>query len=378
MCYKTRLGLPSKYPKWAIAYKFETEEALTQIEDVTFQVGRTGVLTPVAHLTPIFLAGTTVAKASLHNIDEIEKKDIRIGDFVYVEKAGEIIPQVLRVELEKRPRSVKKISVPKHCPVCGYETGKKDEKDVAVRCLNTIGCGAQLIGAIEYFCSRKAMNIENVGPALIEQLVSQDKIKDVADLFTLTFDDLVDLERMAEKSANNVILSIAAAKVKATLPRLIMALGIPFVGETAAVLLAQEFGQFSKLVTLPVEEIKSRMEAIHGIGDKMVASVEEFLAHTTHQKIIQKLLQSGIDPVYKVASGGALEGVSFAITGKLSQSRDHIKEKIIAAGGKFSTQINKNLHYLVCNEPSSSAKYKKAQDLGVEIITEKKLDELLG
>ncbi|MCB0271648.1 MAG: NAD-dependent DNA ligase LigA [Bdellovibrionales bacterium] len=376
---QNELGFTSKYPRWAIAYKFETEEALTKLHDVTFQVGRTGVLTPVAHLEPVFLAGTTVSNASLHNMDEIQKKDIRIGDYVYIEKAGEIIPQVLRVEKSKREKDVKEITLPLHCPVCGYDVGKRSESDVAYRCLNTISCPAQIKGAIEYFCSRKAFNIENMGPALIDQLVDQQLIEDVADLFLLSVDKIKNLERMGEKSAQNVLSAIEVAKQNCTLSRVIIALGIPFVGESAAKLIAEEIKSLDALVETPWEELETRLMQIHGIGEKMVLSIAHFLQTKAHQKIVCKLIKHGINPIYQnhAKAGGKLSGLTFVITGKLSQSRDQIKELIENAGGHVVGQISQQVDHLICNEPSSSSKYQKAQTLGISVITEQTIYKML-
>ncbi len=369
-----RLGFTSKYPRWAIAYKYETEQSETKILDVQFQVGRTGVLTPVAYLEPVFLSGTTVARASLHNMDEIEKKDIRIGDWAIVEKAGEIIPQVVSVLADKRTGKLPKVKMPTHCPVCGSTVGKIEEDDAAFRCLNSTSCPAQLKESIRYFCSRKAFNIENAGPALIDQLVDAKIIEDVADLFALKTKDLIELERMAEKSAQNVIDGIDLAKKQVTYARLLIALGIPFVGETASRLLAQKTGSLNFFMENSKEKIASELESVHGIGDKMIQSIQQFFSEPRNRKIIQKLQKWGVNPVMEELPEGPLTGKSFCITGKLSKSRDEIKDNIIKAGGTWSSTVTKQLDFLVTNETSGSSKYEKAKKLGAQIITEQELD----
>lgn len=372
-----RLGFTSKYPRWAIAYKYETEQAETKILDVQFQVGRTGVLTPVAYLEPVFLSGTTVARASLHNIDEIEKKDIHIGDWAIVEKAGEIIPQVVSVLADKRSGKLPKVKIPTECPVCGSEVGKIEEDDAAIRCLNAISCPAQIKESIRYFCSRKAFNIENVGPALVDQLVEAKLIEDVGDLFGLTEKKLIPLERMAEKSAQNVIEGISLAKDKVTYPRLLIALGIPHVGETASRLIAQKTRSLDFFMDHSSDEIKTSLEQIHGIGDKMIESVLHFFANKKNQKVIHKLQKFGVHPVMEETKPGSLTGKSFCITGKLSKSRDEIKDDIIRSGGTWSSTVTKQLDYLVTNETSGSSKFDKATKLGVKLLTEAQLYDLM-
>lgn len=365
-----RLGYTSKYPRWAIAYKYETEHAETLIKDIYFQVGRTGVLTPVAELEPIFLSGTTVSRASLHNIDEIEKKDIRIGDYAIVEKAGEIIPQVISVLADKRKGKLSKVKIPTECPVCGSEVGKLQEEDAAIRCLNSMSCPAQLKESIRYFCSRKAFNIENVGPALIDQLVDEKIIENVADLFHLTVKDLIPLERMAQKSAENVIEGIEIAKKQVTYPRLLIALGIPNVGETAAQVIARETKSIDFFMEHSAQETRQKLDNIHGVGEKMTEAVLDFFSNPKNKAVIKKMKAYGINPAMKEMPKGALTGKSFCITGKLSKSRDEVKEDIIQAGGSWSSTVTKNLDYLVTNEDAGSTKSLKAKKMGVNVITE--------
>lgn len=371
------LGFTSKYPRWAIAYKYEAEQAQTKIIDIQFQVGRTGVLTPVAHLTPVFLSGTTVSRASLHNIDEIEKKDIRIGDMVLIQKAGEIIPQVVSVVLNQRNGKVHKVKAPTHCPICGAVVGKTQEDDAAIRCFNSTSCPAQIKESIRYFCSRKAFNIEHMGPALINQLVDARRVEDVADIFMLEPKDLIKLDRMAEKSAQNVIDSIQQSKNNITYARLLIALGIPFVGETASRLLAKHTGSLDFFINHSKSHMIHELANIHGIGDKMIQSIERFFSEPRNRKIIQKLQQCGINPVNQKEIEGPLTDKSFCITGKLSKSRDEIKDDIIHAGGIWSASVTKQLDYLVSNESTGSSKYEKAVKLGVQIITEEDLYRLI-
>ncbi|MEZ4704042.1 MAG: NAD-dependent DNA ligase LigA [Bdellovibrionota bacterium] len=372
-----QLGYTSKYPRWAIAYKYETEQAVAQIEDIVVQVGRTGVLTPVAHLTPVFLAGTTVSRASLHNKDEIQKKDIRVGDHVLVEKAGEIIPQVVKVLLEQRSQKSLPYVFPEVCPACMTSIVQvKDE--VAVRCPNALGCPAQIKESIRYFCSRKAMNIEHVGPSLIDQLVDQGIIRDAADLFFLKRSQLIQLERMAEKSALNVLDAIEQAKKSAQLSQVITALGIPFVGETGARILASHAKGLDYFLNTPREEMYDRLVALHGIGEKMAVSVAGFCDLKQHRSLLERLIQAGVNPVVEDSHHHPhLQGKSFCVTGTLSVPRDQIKKMILDHGGAWVSSVSKNLDYLVTNEASSSSKYVKAQSLGVAIISEEDLMKMV-
>jgi DNA ligase (NAD+) len=375
---QAQLGYTSKYPRWAISYKFETEQAQTVVEDIVFQVGRTGVLTPVAHLQPVFVAGTTVARASLHNMDELHKKDVRVGDHVWIEKAGEIIPQVVSVIHEQRPKHAFAVQAPQECPVCGFEVGKNNEDDAAIRCMNALSCPAQLKEAIAYFCSRKAMNIEHMGPAVIDQLVEQGSLSSVADVFSLSHDTLANLERMGDKSAQNILASIEHAKKNARLPQMLVALGIPFVGESSARLIAEQLVSLSNALSMDPAEMHALMESIHGVGEKMAHSVTEFFSSAEHRNIIEQLIQHGLNPQVEASnSNKVLDGQTFCITGTLSRPRDDIKQDIIQAGGQWSGSVSKKLDYLVCNQPSSSSKYQKAKNLGVTIITEAELQTML-
>ncbi len=373
-----QLGQTSKAPRWAIAYKYETEKAETRLKTIRIQVGRTGVLTPVADLEPVQLAGTTVSRASLHNQEEIQRKDVREGDVVIIEKAGEIIPQVVQALKERRSRSHRAFSFPSKCPVCGGKVGKFTEEDVALRCLNGLSCPAQLKESIRYFTTRKAMNIEKIGPALVEQLVDEGLIKDVADLFSLDVKDLSELERMGEKSAQNVVESIELAKKEATLPRLLTALGIPLVGEVASLELASQLGSLEAGLESTAEALVEKLCAVHGIGEKMAKSVVTFFSQERNQNVIRKLIQQGVNPtVERKANKGKLSGFAFCITGTLSRHRDEIKKEILSAGGLWTPSVGKKTDYLVAGENIGANKRKAAEKNGVQIISEARLNEML-
>jgi DNA ligase (NAD+) len=343
------------------------------------QVGRTGVLTPVADLEPVSLAGSTVSRASLHNAEEIQRKDVRIGDRVTIEKAGEIIPQVLEVLKEERSGKERVFRMPSVCPECEGPVGKVEETDVALRCLNGLSCPAQLKETIRYFATRRAMNIEKVGPALVDQLVDQGLVKDVADLFSLKASQLGELERMAEKSAQNVIESIETAKKEATLPRVLTALGIPHVGEVAAQQLAEFGGSLDHFLDTPAETLKEELDALRGLGPKMSGAIVQFFRNPKNRKVIQKLERVGVHPkMERRRSSGKLAGLSFCITGTLTRPRDEIKEDILRAGGRWTPSVTKKTNYLVAGESVGSEKLKAAEKYGVKVIDEKALGRLLG
>ncbi|MFH1263054.1 MAG: NAD-dependent DNA ligase LigA [Pseudomonadota bacterium] len=373
------LGKTSKFPRWAIAYKYEAERAVTRLLEIRIQVGRTGVLTPVADLEPVDLAGTTVSHASLHNAEEIDRKDVRIGDEVVIEKAGEIIPQIVEVHSEARTGEEKKFRLPERCPVCGGPVGKSEEGEVATRCLNGFSCPAQLKESIRYFTTRRAMNIDGIGPALVDQLVDSGLVADVGDLFGLETKSLLKLDRMAEKSAQNVVDAVETAKKNATLPRLLTALGIPQVGEVAAATLAEHARSLDHLLETSKEKLKEELEEIHRIGPKMASSIAEFFADPNNRKVILKLRKFGLDPKEsKKKTTGGLTGKSFCITGTLSRSRDEVKNDILKAGGKWSPSVAKDTNYLVAGENVGDTKLAAARKKGVLIITEKSLYEMIG
>ncbi len=372
------LGATSKYPRWAIAFKYEAEQAQTQVLDIRVQVGRTGVLTPVADLEPVFLAGTTVSHASLHNAEEIERKDVRIGDRVLIEKAGEIIPQVVDVLKDERTGRERKFRMPTECPDCSGLVGKGDKEDVAVRCLNGFSCPAQLKEAIRYFATRHAMNIDGLGPALVDQLVDQGLVKDPADLFGLSLEQLASLERMAEKSAQNIRDALDVSRKNATLARLLTAIGIPQVGEVAAAQIADHAKSINYFLDRPKADLVNDLSELHGIGPKMAAAIAEFFANARNRKIIQKLKNAGINPKEKgTPISGKFKGLTFCITGTLSRPRDEVRDEILHAGGKWCPSVTSKIDYLVAGENPGS-KLAEAQKKGVKVLSEKELSKMLA
>ena len=335
------LGMTSKSPRWMIAYKYPPEQAETVLEDIKVQVGRTGVLTPVAVLKPVRLAGTTVSRASLHNQDEIERLDARVGDYVFIEKSGEIIPQVISVNKEKRKGSPAKFSFPKHCPVCGEKAGKHGE-EVAVRCLNPL-CPAKLKGALKHFAGREAMDIENLGVAIIDQLVEKDLVKDLPDLYSLKVPELEVLERMGEKSANNLVEGIAQSRQR-PLPRLIFALGILDVGVHTAFILADRFGSLEKLAIVGIEDL----ESIREVGPVTAASVHAFFRQGATEKLIRKLTKAGVrtDIIEKVAGDNPLRGKTIVLTGTLESLERPEAEALLRKLGAHPTgSVSKKNRY---------------------------------
>jgi DNA ligase (NAD+) len=366
------LGFVGRNPRWACAFKFPPEEQITRVLDITINVGRTGALTPLAHFEPVEVAGTTVAKATLHNEDEMRRKDIRIGDRVVIRKAGEIIPEVVRVMVEDRKGTEKPFVFPTHCPVCKAEV-VKPEGEAVTRCVNA-ECPAQLERLLEHFVARGAMNIDRVGEKLIKQLVAAGKVKDAADLFTLTKDDLLSLERMAEKSANNVLESIEKAK-HPTLARLIYALGIRHVGERTAELLADRFGTLEALRNAPLEDVAG----VHDVGPVAGASIRAWLDEEHNQLVLQKLLAAGVAPKEVEKSGTVDErfaGKSFVFTGTLTMNRREAEEAVKQRGGRVAGSVSKKTDYVVVGEDAGS-KAARARELGVTILTEEEFKELL-
>lgn len=371
-----RLGATAKSPRWAIAFKFATEQAFTQLHDIQWQVGRTGAVTPVAHLEPVLLLGTTVSRASLHNIDEIQRLDVRIGDTVVVEKGGEIIPKIIRVDTNKRPDNIQPYPAPEKCPVCDTDL-VRPEGEVALVCEN-IHCDAQVSGRIAHYAARKALDIEGLGEKVVELLLENDLIKDYGDLYYLEKDAVAGLERMGEKSAENLLSGIAASKSK-PLARFIFGLGIRFVGEGAAKLLAKHFHSIDKMMTASGEEI----EAIDGIGDKTAASVQDFFSRPENLAVIEKLRAAGMpfEEEVQEENGDVDErfaGKSFVFTGALTRfTRDEASEIVEARGGKAIKSVSKKTDYLVAGEKAGS-KLKKAQDLGITIMTEDEFAEMIS
>jgi DNA ligase (NAD+) len=366
---RNALGTTSKAPRWAIAYKYSAEKAVTTLEGVTFQVGRTGVITPVAELKPVLLAGTTVARATLHNFEEIKRKDIRIGDRVNVEKAGEVIPAVLGAVTEARTGKERAIAPPHTCPACETELGWDG---IFLRCPNP-SCPAQTQRRLQHFAQRGAMDIDGLGESLVEQLVAADLVKDPADLYRLTLEQLSGLERMAEKSAQNVLAGIEASK-RGDLWRLIFGLGILHVGAGSARTLANHFGSLEKLAEATEEEL----QAIHDIGEVVARSIVTWFASGENRELLRRLREAGVrrEAQRVKASGGTrLAGKTFVLTGTLSVPREEVAERIRAAGGKVSGSVSKKTDYVVAGENAGS-KLADAERLGVTVLTEAEFGKL--
>jgi len=368
-----RLGTTARYPRWLIAYKYRAEEKETVLKDIHIQVGKTGVLTPVAELEPVFIAGTTVSKASLHNIDEIRNKDIRIGDVVVVEKAGEIIPQVVRSLPERRKGTEKVFPYPTACPACGGPV-KKDEEGVYLRCVNR-ECPAQAKAAILYYGSPEAMNIEGLGVSLVDQLYEKGLVRTPADLYALTVDDLSPLERMGPTSARNLVESIERSKTRG-LPRLLTAVGIRHIGRTSAEILARRFLSMDAIMEAKEEELT----AVDGIGPVLARSITEFFADEANRRLIARLKEYGVKMEEEPPEGGcgALEGKTFVFTGTLrSMTRREAQELVKSLGGETASSVSSRTDYVVCGEKPGS-KYDKARRLGVPVLTEEEFLNLAG
>lgn len=372
---RERLGSTSKSPRWVIAYKFEKYEATTRLNDIRVQVGKTGAITPVADLEPVELAGTTVSRASLHNADEIERKDVRIGDVVVVEKAGKIIPHIVRVEKHLRKGSPRKFVFPTECPECGRKL-VKDEGGVYIRCPN-VECPAQLKERIRYFASRNAMDIEGLGDKLVDQLVTDKLIRNYGDLYRLEQrqDRLLNLERMGRKSVDNLLDGVDASKNRG-LARLLNALTIRHVGARVAAVLAERFGTMDALMAASVEQLSETNE----IGPIIAQSVYDFLHSKFGTETVEDLARVGVKMDSITRAGGArpLEGKTLVVTGTLTQyTRDQIEELITQNGGHAASSVSKNTDYLIAGEKAGS-KLTKAEQLGVKVITEEQFNALLG
>ena len=370
---QTRLGATAKSPRWAIAYKFAPEQAITKVKDIIINVGRTGVLTPTALLEPVRLSGSTVSRATLHNEDIIKEKDVQIGDTVVVQKAGEIIPEVVRVIAEKRTGGEIPFKMPEHCPDCGAKVVRQ-EGEAASRCTG-IACPAQLREGLIHFVSRGAMDIAGLGPAVIEQLLEADLIHAAADLYDLKQDDLINLERFGAKSVQKLLNALEQSK-KASLGRLVFALGIRHVGERAAKTLAGHFGSLDRLIAAEFDELVGIPE----IGTKMAESIITFFEQEQNRTVIGKMVRAGVNTIesrVKVAGTGALAGKTFVLTGTLQAfTRESAKELIEGLGGKVSAAVSKSTDYVLVGENPGS-KYEKAVKLGVKVIGEEEFRELV-
>lgn len=385
--HQDMLGMTSKFPKWAMAYKFVAEQARTKLEAIVVQVGRTGTLTPVAVLTPVELAGTTVSRASLHNADMIEALDARVGDMVFIQKAGEVIPQVVGVDVAAREGALRKFAMPDRCPVCGTAV-VRDLKDpekpelglsAATRCPNR-ACPEQVRQRVFYFARRFAMDIDHLGEALVEQLVAKGLVKDVADLYALSAKTIADLERMGDKSAANVIASIARSRER-TLDRLLCGLGIPQIGQVAARQLAEDAGTLETLLAWTPEEGREHIDAIRGFGPKMVDSVVAFFQDPEQRALMEKLVALHVgrpQPRAEVAADGPLKGMSFCVTGVLSKKREVVHAEIRAAGGTIHDGVKKDTTYLVAGDKTGKSKLDQAKKFGTKVIGETELEKMLA
>jgi DNA ligase (NAD+) len=365
------LGFTAKAPRWAIAYKYPARQETTVVNDIRVQVGRTGTLTPVAVLEPVQVGGVTVSRSTLHNMDEIDRLGLQIGDTVLIERAGEVIPHVLKVLKEAANR--RPFHMPEKCPECGSEVHKADD-EVAYRCVNA-ACPAKRRESLLHFASRHAMDIDGLGDKIVDQLVAKGLVKDVADLYTLKLNTLVDLERFAEKSAQNLIDEIEASK-KASLARLIYALGIRMIGERTGQLLAAHFSSLDELADATEEQLLEVGE----VGPKVASSIAEFFSEPQNQKIIKKLDKYGVKPTAekRVVKSQKFAGKSFVFTGGLAnRSREAAAELVQQHGGKISGSVSKKTDYVVVGTDPGS-KHDKAKELGVPILTESEFDKLLN
>jgi DNA ligase (NAD+) len=365
------LGFTGKAPRWAIAYKYAARAGITKLENVRWQVGRTGKLTPVAELAPVPIGGTTVRNATLHNMDEIGRLGVKIGDYVQVERGGDVIPKVAKVIEDKdHPRGTQEIEAPEKCPICGTKV-VRTEGEVDYRCVNA-NCPAKLLGTILHFASRGVMNIDGMGEALVTQLTERGLVKNVADIYKLTKSDLLSLERFADKSAQNILDEIENSK-KLPLERVIYGLGIRMVGERTAQFLAEHFGSMKALADASVEELQS----VNEVGPKIAESIAEFFSNPANRKLVERLGEAGLAfKGEKKERGTKLAGKTFVLTGTLAKySRDEAKKMIEDAGGKVTGSVSKKTDYVVAGADAGS-KLDKAKELGVPVIDEAAMEKL--
>lgn len=374
--YQQQLGFISRAPRWAIAHKFPAQEETTVVRDIEFQVGRTGAVTPVARLEPVFVGGVTVSNATLHNMDELYRKDVRVGDTVIVRRAGDVIPEVVRVIKKKGARRKPKVKTPTKCPVCKSKVVRIDDEAVA-RCTGGLYCEAQRSEALKHFVSRRALDIEGLGSKLIEQLVAMGRIKTPADIFRLEKDELVEMERMGEKSADNLLKSIETSK-QTTLSRFLYGLGIREVGEATANALASHYGKLEAIMSASEEDLQT----VPDVGPVVASRMQAFFSESHNLDVIRSLKGSGVrwtesEPAL-IAKDGPLTGKTFVLTGTLAgMTRDEAKDRIQAAGGKVTGTVSKKTDFVVYGDNPGS-KLTKAQKLAVETIDQTGLEKLLG
>ena len=367
-----RLGYTGRAPRWAVAYKFTARAGITQVEDIRVQVGRTGKLTPVAMLTPVLIGGTTVSRATLHNADEIERLGLLIGDYVKVERGGDVIPKVVEVVEDKdHPRGKTKFVFPTHCPDCNSEI-VRTEGEADYRCVN-IDCPARLRESLLHFSARNVMNIEGLGEAVVVQLLDRGMVKSIADLYSLTEEQLLSLERIGKKTADTLLAEIEGSK-KAPLNRVLFGLGIRFIGERTAQLLAEEFGSMDALMAASLDEL----ERVNEVGPRVSQAIREFFDEAKNRELIEKLRSAGLTfTAEKRKRSSQLEGLTFVLTGTLpTLTREDAKARIETAGGRVSGSVSKKTHYVVAGEEAGS-KLDKARDLGVKVIEEAELLAML-
>ncbi|MBV9723601.1 MAG: NAD-dependent DNA ligase LigA, partial [Gammaproteobacteria bacterium] len=369
-----RLGFISRAPRWAIAHKFPPDEAFTVVRDIGFQVGRTGALTPVARLEPVFVSGVTVSSVTLHNIDEVHRKDVRVGDTVVVRRAGDVIPEVVSVVLDKRPPGTQPLELPERCPVCHSQVLRAAGEAVA-RCTGGFTCRAQRQESLRHFASRRALDIEGLGDKLIEQLVERDAVRTPADLYSLTTAQLAELDRMAEKSAANLIAAIDRSR-RTTLPRLLYGLGIREVGEATALALARHFGSLERLM----ESDETAIQQVPDVGPVVAAHVAAFFASEDHRRVIEALRAQGVSwPDMPAASAGghSLSGRTFVITGTLAaMTREQAQEALSARGAKVAASVSKKTSFVVAGSEAGS-KLARARELGLPVLDEQEFLALL-
>ncbi len=371
------LGYTAKSPRWAIAYKFQAERALTRLNKVTYQVGRTGAITPVANLDPVQLSGTTVRRASLHNADIIASLDLHIGDMVYVEKGGEIIPKITGVDIDSRSADAEKVEFISHCPECGSKLIRYED-EAAFYCPNETGCPPQIKGKIEHFISRRAMNIEGLGPETVDQFYQEGLIHNVADLYSLSADDICRLDRMGEKSADNIIQGIARSK-EVPYERVLFALGIRFVGETVAKKVAKAFRSIDALAAANLDALIH----VDEIGLKIAQSIISYFADDKNRELVERLRNAGLkleaDEEDLSGHTDILQGKSIVISGVFSRhSRDEYKELIEKHGGKNVGSISKKTSFILAGDNMGPSKLEKARSLGIAIIDENEFLSMIG